>query len=511
MSVGHSMTARDMVPRWRRSASFLNSPEMHALRPHRRANRIESSWFKQSFAQWRENPTVPFAADALAAAMCENISGVQVAELLNFLRVVKTPIPHALRAIVWADDEWPNAGTIEVRPDPSTESSIAYQISYLRGRSRREPRNALLWHDLAWCYAAIGEAKRAERAIRSAVQVGGESRAIRRSATRFFSDAKDYDSALHILGRLDSIRSDPWLLAAHMAASRAAQRETKLRKTARSLVKGLDFSPLQLSELAASLATDELYFGGKKQVRRLIAQSLEQPTDNSLAQAVWIGEELNQTLVKHDQINEVSGSYEAAARQAYSELDWAACLADAKLWQIDEPFSIEAAALGGYVACTFLQDFEASENISRRGLVANPKSALLRNNLIVSLCEQSKVDEASKEYHGINSLADAANWTSMLEATNGLLLYRHGNIEAAREQYANAIATMRRKKTLDEVVVAMFYQAREEMLVGDIERAGQIILEGSSLAKQASPEVATLLEIAAALLLEGSLLEITKT
>ena len=156
---------------------------------------------------------------------------------------------------------------------------------------RAEPRDSIAWVDLARLYATLGARTHAARCMTIASQLAPDNRFVLRAATRLWVHLDDPERAHDVVARqIGTTSPDPWLLAAEIAACRAARRPQKRVKVAqRVLGAGGAGSQTErpLSELAAALATLELEAGAMRKSRRLFGRALECPTENSIAQAAW--------------------------------------------------------------------------------------------------------------------------------------------------------------------------------------------------------------------------------
>lgn len=498
MTTNTATDSRDVVPRWRQWRYLQTFNEFNPVRLIDKSGFLTDSWFDSAFKSWEASKDIGTAADAFSAASIEGIYDARSKSVAEFLKKHREKISDTLHelAVAYLKNGLKNSSTYGLKELPIANKEVLYrETGYLRKRLRAEPRNGLLWHDLSWCYAVLGEHEKAERSMRSAIQVNGESRFIRRSASRFFVNTKDYQSALQVIAKAENVKKDPWLVSAHLATSRAANKNSQYRKLGKQILEDAVFKPVELSELSAALATEEYYDGKRRILNKYVNQSLIQPTDNTLAQVVWLGKELKTEFVESKVIRQTTASFEAAARQAYTENDWKRSVSEGLKWLQDEPYSTESAAFGSFVASTFLDDFVIAKKFADIGVQANPDSFLLRNNLIVSLCELNDLPGALRESALIKVPARKDRFYATWLATSGLIQYRLGEIENARALYdASRDELQKKNNTIDEIL-SVFYQAREEIRIRDFQRAKTLLQRAKLISKGARGDMQAVIDI----------------
>ncbi|THV57075.1 hypothetical protein EZV76_15770 [Flagellimonas alvinocaridis] len=218
------------------------------------------------------------------------------------------------------------------------------------------------------------------------------------------------------------------------------------------------FNPYDISELSSSMATMDLYNGKFKSSRKLFAQSLKRPNDNSLAQVFWNNSISNSK--KSEVIENEHYAFEARTVQEYKLEHIEESLQQNIEWINDEPFSTRPFILASYNSLTFLEDFERAENIALLGLKSNPADKFLKNNLAYSLIMQDKINEASNILDSIQ----VSDSTFSSVATRGLLEFRKGNYENGRRLYKSVIEEAGKRKLGYVEALAYANYVREEIL-----------------------------------------------
>lgn len=403
-----------------------------ALLPETSAARDES--LRQLRREWEEHRSPAFAADYVSAALVlRGSEGSQANDAAEFL-LSQTDVglrAQLARRLLGAeirvfDDDF----------DPLAQDDARRRIRDLKQAVRRDPRAALVWAELARRYAAMGQKNAAGHAMDTALALAPHDRFILRSASRLNLHLGDAERAHSILASAPGTRSDPWLLAGEIATAPLAGRSSRLIKHGRRLVESNQFRPLAVSELAAALAT-EAFQAGRKDARTFFATSLDDPTENALAQVEWASRrgarvEIEQKLL------EVEGSWEARAQAAAQVGDLEAAIQNAWRWLSDEPFASLAAVFGSHEAALARQ-FDVAAEFASAGLVANPDDALLRNNLVFALASADRVEEAEHHLHLLEGRALDDEMRLVVTATRGLVAFRRGDPELGRQLYRETI------------------------------------------------------------------------
>lgn len=490
MSLGVRDDKRRVIPRWRDSSTTLQVGELGPLKAIGSPIQLDHSDFEASLREWGEEQTPGIAFDILAGAMALNRfhEARPAAELILGIPTA-SPFSQSLAKAVLDQINPRQAPVIQSEPEFS-QAMARIQIAAIKRALIDYPMNPLLWADLARAYVLIGQLEPSLRAMRRAVEAAPNNRFVLRSAARLYIHSKDSDRALAILDRSPATLRDPWLLAAQLATSEVAEKATQNVKSARVMLASSSFSELQLSELSSALGSMELAAGNQKQGKKLIKQSLGTPTENAVAQAVWLARRIK-TIDVQTNVQSVQRSYEAQARLAYLRGSWKDSLDAFIKWGQDEPFSSRPATFGSYLACTLLENPGLSEEISDFGLRANPNHPILLNNKAVALAYQGKVEEAIKVFNSISQPKDGPFLNTTLLATEGLLYYRSGKPEAGKALYLKALDAAAGDRTLK--AMAVLHLLKEE-LYAKAEGTPELLLEAERACSEVSdPGVLALL------------------
>lgn len=168
-----------------------------------------------------------------------------------------------------------------------TWSDTHKRIRQLRQRLILNPRDAISSIEIARLQATIGQARRAGGYVERALKAAPNSRFVLRSAARYFLHIGEEDKALRTIQTSDAVRSDLWIQAAEVAISDLMEKSPRWGARQIRSISSAKSLKIQYSELAAGLAMLEAREGARRRARKLIERSLDAPTDNSLAQAIW--------------------------------------------------------------------------------------------------------------------------------------------------------------------------------------------------------------------------------
>lgn len=450
---------RHVVPRWRPSGSKLSAVE---LSPDREVGRLQVERdldLEERERDFRNSRSFWTAADLISSAVSRGVSNplvLEAASLLGNLAYKAPALGRLLARMSSSTDESVDTVPLNLA---SLNHDAGNRVRFTRALLRESPRSAMRWLDLALAHLTLGNQGAARRAIHSALSIAPNNRVVLRSSARFFVHSRQPDEALFWLERSGRLENDPWLLAAHLAVSQVAKLPLKRYRLARELLADNGLTPLSSSELFAVVASEELSSGRAKPARFLMNSALRQPTENSIAQAVWSidrglgGFEIDQGAAPR--------AFEARALSALQKSEWETALLAAESWIADEPFSVRAAMHASYIALTGFEDYSKALDFTQLGLRTSPNHAMLLNNAAFSLANLGRTDEANL-YLDL-AKTDDEEIRFMLEATRGLTRFREGNIEAGRSHYRRAYDKFKQDGSLNLAALCQVMWAREEM------------------------------------------------
>ena len=431
---------RQVIPRWRDLLATAEHGEL-GRRTHPNAattpSEREVAGLEERANEFREHGSLSFAADLVNASIVlgPTADTVRAAEVVLKDRRSPGMVVQSARWILGAaetldDEELASVGSDEER---------RHGISELRKGLRANPRNALRWVELSRHYINSGHDRKAATAMRISVNMAPTDRYILRCAVRLWTHLSDPEQAIRTLVNVKHVMlRDPWLLASEIAASATTDRPSRNIRRGKEMVEAAGHSPFALSELTSALATIEMQAGAARRARQLFRSALIEPNENSVAQAGWASTRINGLDLDDERLAQ---SAEARARRTAEGDAVDATLGATWEWLVDQPFSTQPAIFGSYHA-SMHQRFDDGVRFAEQGLRANPRDAVLLNNLAFCKAARGDVAEAKRHLAEVPDSSDRADSPTLI-ATRGLVSFRDGDPETGRRLYLEAIAAMR--------------------------------------------------------------------
>ena len=153
------------------------------------------------------------------------------------------------------------------------------------------------------------------------------------------------------------------------------------------------------------------------------------------------------------------------AAHAMGSVTMPTILSTAVYWQGDEPYSEVAAAWSTSLASVANQNYQLAATLAHQGLLANPGSPLLLNNLAYALVECGKLDGAERALANVPERIEEHTAIAG-RATTGLLAFRRGSPPEGRRHYQVAIRQARAVGFREEEAMASVMLAGEEVRSG---------------------------------------------
>jgi len=483
MTLDPNDESRAIVPQWR---AFEHARRTGELDPASILDAVQgpSEALQKLHHEWTASGAMTFASELVAGSLVEGVPeyGRSAATVLasaaaSTSRVVDVIVSEVLGT----------RSRLPKRRGPPQE-----EVHRLRHEVADRLRDPFAWVDLARAYEGSGSNQKADQAMSIALALAPNNRYILRSASRLFQHQGEIEKAHRLVARAPQIRSDPWLLATEMALAGLMGRSSRHMRLALQLSGDSGQSPWQISELRSALGSAELTTGSVKKARKLFRGSLEDPTDNSLAQAHWAARRHDPGL--RSQIGDITASAEAVAWQEYRDEHWLQALAAAEQWHAAEPFLAQPLILGTHLAASCLLDYEKAEELAMLGLRANPESFTLSNNYIYAAAHVGKIIEAEKQLYKLDLVALTDRERIVHTATKGLVAFRKGTTEEGRLLYREAIGLASSHNDPAILASALLNFAVEESRLEA--RPDSLQLAEEALAKVAKGRFPTLLPLA---------------
>jgi Flp pilus assembly protein TadD len=454
--------ARPIVPRWRPFDEALRRDDLSASTTASRAPQLDSIDtlnYERSLQEFRENRSAWFGGNVFVEALARDDLAA-AAEIGTFLLSGQSDASPMLRELA----------TQHLNPEdiqPESTANYRVQIGRLRHRLRVFPRNGIAWADLGYHLNLAGQFREAGRALAVAVQLAPNNRFVLRAAARFHIHHERFEQAQAILNASAATSRDPWLLAAEIGAATSGKRRSRHLQHARTIVKDGVFSPLQSSELASAVGTAELLFEApRRQIRTMFAASLQDPTENSLAQAEWAARRCD-GITEKPRLDDRVDTHEARAWDNFvnGKFDDAATFAQA--WLKDQPFAPMPAQLLSWILSSLNDDYTGAIDILRRALRPNPNDSGLLNNIAFSYASLNETRKARIYIERAALCCDDDDEDSRLiiAATRGLIAFREHRPDQGRSLYLDVIERAMTTKADNRIAaMAWTHLAREEVL-----------------------------------------------
>ena len=432
---------RKVVPRFHSLAAAAKQGETgSAGTKHRTLEadqpKARSLGLEELRSDWEQHRSPSFAADLVAAALVVG-SPEEARDAAEFLL---TSNPTALGEHV-AQRLLGQVSLDEEKDfDPLRREEVRAKIRELKRSLRSDPRAGLFWAELARRYAALGQKHKAAEAMDIALALAPRNRFMLRSAARLNLHLEKPERGHNLLSSASTTQSDPWLLAAEIAMAPLAGRRSRLIKHGKRLLESGQFRLHALSELKSALATEAFAAGSDRDARRLFRSSLDEPTENAVAQAAWAARRGSRVEVGGQLLNDVQDSYEARAQVLAEEGDSDAAILNAWEWFRSESFASNPAIFGSHEAA-LARRYDEAARFAELGLIANPNEFLLRNNLAFALASAGRVEAAAEQLGMIEPSTLNEEQLQVLTATRGLVAFREGDLTLGRQLYKETIET----------------------------------------------------------------------
>lgn len=480
---------RRIIPRWRKSTASAEDNTMQPLRP--RAGVVDFSEDVQRVAsELTEAPTAAIAVEALNIAILAQDKPLEMTARAILLS--ERALPAAVQRLIAPASSESFTGPVSTR----TGDESGAGIRRLRRLLQQYPKNPLLFLDLARHHAILGNAKHAEKAAMSALALAPAHRLVLRSVARYYLNTGDEGRAKahKLLVGAEVTRHDPWLIAAELAISQEAGRSPKYWREAKSFLERRAVPASNLSELASAVGTFEVLDGQKKRARKLFELALLAPTENTLAQVKWAEQRTTGTFALDQWMGKLPSADEAISMRAYQENDLETAARHAQLWYYDEPFSATAAITASYV-CSMLDDHDAVLAMMGPALMSHPDNRCLENNYIFARISGGRLfdqDEAAAaleiddlRLRLMSHIRERGAHTAHATANLGLLAYRCGSADEARQVYDFAVNWARDRRDWFETANALLFHARESILA-QAPWAGAVLAEAEEALQRVS-------------------------
>lgn len=473
---------RNVIPIWR---DFKRTVRMGELADQVRLSIPGTANIDRAIADWNIMQTIGTAADLVNSAYVAGyFDRKEVEEAIRLIRQDKLSAGKSLIELVEAIENIQTgheekAGSVLLEFDTEDvqrikrvfDGEVFFRIVHrTRELTRSEPRNPIVWVEMARLYSTTNQNDKAELAMNIALQLAPDSRFVLRAATRLFVHLGKAEKALFYLKQSAALEHDPWLLSAHIATSSSIGRFSKLNRQGFTLVESKNYSPFDLTELYSALGTLEFKHGERKKAKGLFNSSLIKPNDNSLAQLRWISHEDHSFDFDPFAFQRVVNPFETYAFEYFNRSQWKDSYDNSIRWLLDTPYSVQPAALASYLATCILYRYEEGIAVCKLGLKVNHKDPVLLNNIVFAYSVTGRPEKA--EYYlgqimGLDWSTLESEQVTMLTATIGLTQMRNGAIALGKEFYFKALTLAKKLPNLYYKYMVIINFTRELLLAKD--------------------------------------------
>jgi tetratricopeptide (TPR) repeat protein len=476
---------RQVVPIWRAFDATMSRGELAPI-ASAPAGRFSDAMVEGLLEDWNDSRTAWVASDLVSVAL--TLGRYEIAkDAARFVLERPGSTPAAIGvANAYLAERKPitEPELAECEPPVGIARHLHAEVRTVRGQLVAYPRNPILWMNLARLYTSLGLQRKAERAMRVALAMAPENRFVLRCSSRLLLHLGERGQAHRVLADATSVKSDPWVLAAEIATSAANGRSSRLIKIGRRAIETQRHAPFHLSELASALGTLESQAGNDKRARQLIGFSLQQPAENSVAQAAWLQRRVGGVVP--GQFGQQVRSSEADAWRSWQGQKWNLALNEACRWQADQPFSSRPAIFGSFLASVVLQDYKVAMDFAEQGLLSNPDDFTLQNNLAFAAAMGGDVAKARRALARVDVAGLDDRMRVVFDATAGLIAYRSGLPDLGRSLYRSATAAGDRLGDVT-ATIARIHFALEEVRLGSADAEATVKEALSAAAKLTEP------------------------
>ncbi len=453
---------RLLIPRWLTFDVASSLGELRDISTQKEPSIYNPRTYASNQIQWQNNKSIPFAVELVSAGLLINdFANPLVIEAANFILKNRNKTSHvaaemAARAIGASENNLEFSEPFQYIVD---NEAIRGKIAALKHKCREYSANAISWSDLSFYYSMLGQKEQAKKAMTVALSIGPDNRFILRSAARLFNHYGQPDFALKLLRSTNISKSDPWIIASEISISESIKKTSKRTNEAKKLIDSLEKFDFNSSELLSSLGTLEFSHGAIKKCKKLIRSSLISPTENSIAQAEWLSGKVG---TKFQTAELASGSFEAQTLNLFNNKQYFEAVKACNKWLRFQPFSSMPAINGSYLASVALEDYKSAINFCEVGLQSSPNEFMLLNNYAFALLNDNRLEDAEVVLNrtDVSDLDDRSFNTHT--ATMGLLKYKHGQIEEARDLYAQSTEGFIDSKNKKALAIALAFWAEAE-------------------------------------------------
>ena len=449
------MDNRQLIPRWHTSRKAM-SLQFPSLTNIKRVNPFEKDHFLESVRQnWISNKNILTATELYTALLVRDIhNDPDGLSALNFLVQNENCLKRGVRDLVTPR---PNHIDKSAKYYSYDRKDVASIISRLKSIVRNFPEDFMTWCDLAFYYTVLGHEDKAEVCISVAWKICNGNSYVARSYARFLIHRDDPEQAMWILKKSGYVGKEPMITSASIAIANTFDLRGPEFTRANKLLNDHRGIPAFSSELAAALGTIEVLNGRKKKARELFRIAFRQPSENTISQFKWLKHKYDFEI--HGLLQDDGSTLEGSVNELYVQGQFKECR-DKLLELFDfQPISGAPIADAGYMSLVGLNDPDFVIALSDGRVPYAHMSFGELNNLIVAKLMKSNIDNIAVLFRILSRKIEnkSSETYGVYKATAGMLLFKLGQIEEAKELYQDAIKFFEQKGKPRSVALAQHY------------------------------------------------------
>ncbi len=430
-----------------------------------REKEIPPTLIKNSNAleEWLDNPSIHAAVDLVGESLIvKNFESEDARKAAKYILSKSAPSNILIRQLANHFLEKPRIDWVEPIEMPDLEVSYEY-IASMKRFVRMHALNPIAWSDLSLCYATLGQNHKALLAMQVALNLSNGNRFILRAASRCFIHMDEPDRAVGILNKSGLCEFDPWITSAEIAISEGFGLKSKCIGKSKYLISNDNLTQYSRSELAAGLATVEFNSGTSKKAKKLIHQSLMDPTENALAQVEWLSKQYRGSIPEEVTLGRnVPASYEAGTIYSFRYKKYEESLKAAKLWSRYLPLSSRPILYSSHIAGVQMEDDAEMVRILESSTPAQQNDPIVLNNYAFALARSGDTMKAMEKIKRASMYPLTESDRLVITATRGLVAFREGDAKKGRLQYLEAIKGFERTNNNYASSMALYFWAIEE-------------------------------------------------
>lgn len=456
---------RAVVPRWR---SFLNTPTFETV-PSPRFKDVQPiirAQFSDLLTTWRQSRKPADFVDIMDAGIAAGDRSLAAEGAKKILEIQNEFQQRVVERAVHVIDNKPGYVSISRLPiDEENVELVHRKIANLKRSLTESPRNALSHIEIARLYTRLGQFVPAEHHLIVAISIAPNDRFVLRAMTRFFTMLGQSDQALKRLWSSDALTYDPWLQSAELSAAQLAKRGTKVaHKSGKSLIKDRK-SNKETSELTSGWLSKLVEEGlSPRSAIRSLASVLVDPTENALAQSVWLVDHMGREFRKSfPKANFSDDAHEALALSLVEQGLYGEAEVPMRKWFLDQPFQIRACESLAYLYFTHLERYDDALAVVEQSLLVHPDMWGLLNSATIAACMARRYEAARKYLKQLERHQGNPEVMSFILAARGMIAFHEERFDEGFKLYIASASLSKKEGSVRRVIFAFIYLT--EMMV----------------------------------------------